>query len=419
MDLATQCLDHHHPMKLLLIHQPFATPKDGGGTRHFEFSIRFVQDGNEFEVITSDRGYLTGQQRDREVFRKYSTDYPGLVIVPAFTYRSLHAGKLGRVISLLSFMISSFLKALFAKNVDVVMGTSPPIFQAASAWLVSVLKRKPFLLEIRDLWPEFLVDMGLLKNRLLISLFKWLELFLYRRSDHILVNSPAYRDYLIGQNVPETKISIIPNGVDPLMFKPDDSGIAFRNKHNLNGSFLAVYAGALGPSNDIENIIGAASLLQDHDDINIVLIGAGIGKDSLENLANQKKLTNVRFVGSLPKCEMPEALAAAEVCLATLRNIRMFKTTYPNKVFDYMAAGRPTILGIDGVIRQVIEDAGAGIFVTPGDSDQLSEAILAMYYNRQECVDMGARARDYVVRNFNRDDQAIAFNQLVQRLAKS
>ena len=405
-------------MKLLLIHQPFATPKDGGGTRHFEFGARFVQDGNEFEVITSDRSYLTGHKRDPEIFRKYSADHQGLCIVPAFTYRSLHWGKLGRVVSLLSFMISSFLKAIFAKNVDVVMGTSPPIFQAVSAWLVSVIRRRPFILEVRDLWPAFLVEMGVLKNRLLIKVFKWLELFLYNRACHIIVNSPAYEDYLIDQGMARQKITVVPNGVDPSMFNPDGDGAQFRDKHQLGDCFVLTYAGAIGKANDIDTLLEAARILiKDHEDIRILLIGSGMERNRLESVASQYNISNVQFLGSIPKPELAMALAASDACVATLKNIKMFSTTYPNKVFDYMAAGRPTILAIDGVIREVIERANGGIFVTPGTPGQLAAAILELYHDRDQCSAMGRNAREYVVKRFNRDDQAQSFKELVFRLA--
>ncbi len=404
-------------MKVLLIHQAFATPKDGGGTRHYEFATRFVANGNSLVVVTSDRSYLTGDKIDPSLGSSSGHKNGGLSIIHAYTHHALHQGRLGRVISLLSFMVSSFFEALRCKDIDVVMGTSPPIFQAVSAWMVAALKRKPFLLEIRDLWPEFLVDMGLLKNRALIKIFKWLELFLYKRAKHIMVNSPAYKKYLIGQGVPEIKITLVSNGVDPEMFDSKVDGRHFREKHGLNDSFLVTYAGALGKANDIDTIFRASQRLINHRDIRFLLIGNGIEKKRLETLISKDGIQNVLFLGVLSKSEVAEALAASNVCVATLKNIPMFTTTYPNKVFDYMAARKPTVLAIDGVIREVIQKAGGGITVTPGNDEELAAAIMKLHEHPALSHRMGKAAREYVVKNFNRNDQARLFQATLKRVA--
>ncbi|MGO8821666.1 MAG: glycosyltransferase family 4 protein [Desulfomonilaceae bacterium] len=404
-------------MKVLLIHQAFATPKDGGGTRHYEFATRFVANGNSFVVVTSDRSYLTGDKLEPSIQSADGYNNGGLTIIHAYTHHALHQGRVGRVISLRSFMVSSFFEALRRQDIDMVMGTSPPIFQAVSAWLVAALKRKPFLLEIRDLWPEFLVDMGLLKNRALIKIFKRLELFLYKRADHIMVNSPAYKNYLIGQGVPETKITLVSNGVDPDMFDPNVDGRHFRENHGLNDSFLVTYAGALGKANDIDTIFRASQRLINHRDIRFLLIGNGIEKKRLETLISKDGIQNVLFLGVLSKSEVASALAASDVCVATLKNIPMFTTTYPNKVFDYMAARKPTVLAIDGVIREVIQNAGGGISVTPGNDEELAAAIMKLHDDPALGYRMGKAAREYVVKNFNRNDQSRLFEATLKRVA--
>lgn len=297
------------------------------------------------------------------------------------------------------------------------MGTSPPIFQAVSAWLVAALRRRPFLLEIRDLWPEFAIDMGVLKNPALIWLSRWLERFLYGRATHLLVNSPAYRDYLVERGVPAVKISLIANGVDPDMFDPAATGEALRQELGLNGQFVVTYAGALGLANDIPTLLRAAGRLRDYPGIHFLLVGDGKERPDLETLARQLRLPNVTFAGSRPKSDMPAILAASDACTAILQNIPMFRTTYPNKVFDYMAAGRPTILAIDGVIRQVVDNARGGVFVPPGDDAALAEAILRLSRQPAKARQMGQAARAYVATHFNRHDQAQAFADLVGRMA--
>lgn len=407
-------------MHLLLIHQAFVSPSEAGGTRHFELGQHLLKTGDEFTIVASDVSYLTGKSLFDKPSLMTAQEFEGIRILRAYTYPAVHQGFVWRVFSFLSFMVSSVYAGLKAGPVDLVMGTSPPIFQAVSAWLVATLRRRPFLLEIRDLWPVFAIDMGVLKNPVLISLSSWLENFLYARAHHILVNSPAYRDYIHGKGIPMEKISLIANGVEPDLFNPQYAeAIEFRQELGIEDDcFLVTYAGALGMANDIPTVLRAAARLHDNKKIRFLFVGDGKERPHLEKLAQEMKLSNVIFIGSRPKTDMPKILAASNACLAILMDIPMFRTTYPNKVFDYMAAEKPTILAIDGVIRQVIEAAGGGLFVQPGDEKALSAAVMKMSSNTDQSKKMGSAARDYVVKHFNRNDQAKEFVILVNRLAK-
>lgn len=403
-------------MKLLLIHQAFVSPQEAGGTRHYEFARRCQEADIDFTIVASNLSYLTGKSsvEGKRLVTEQHVD--GVRVLRAYTYPSLHRSFFWRIVTFLSFMVTSVWAGLRAGPVDVVMGTSPPIFQAVSAWVVALIKRRPFLLEIRDLWPEFGIDMGVLTNPLLIKLARWLEHFLYKRASHFIVNSPAYRDYLIAKGIPEQKISFISNGVDPAMFDPQDTGEAIRQELGLEGRFVAIYAGALGLANDIPTILKAAAQLQEPDRVRILLVGDGKERLNLEKQAAELQLTNVIFTGSQPKTEMKAFLAASDVGIATLLDIPMFRTTYPNKVFDYMAAGRPTILGIDGVIREVIEAADGGVFVPPGNADALAGALRQLSEEPEWVKQMGDSARRYVETYFNRADHARQFVSLVQQL---
>lgn len=405
-------------MHILLIHQTFVSPNEPGGTRHYELARHCLDQGNQFTIVASNLDYLTGQKTvaDGRLVTKQNLD--GVRVLRAYTYSALHRSFIWRVVSFLSFMVTSVVAGLRAGPIDLVMGTSPPIFQGLSAWMVAVLRRRPFLLEIRDLWPDFAIEIGVLKHPVLIRLSRWLERFLYWRATHILVNSPAYREYLLKKGISPNKVSLIPNGVDPDMFDPAADGMHIRDEFGLDGKFVVSYAGALGMANDIPTILRAAARLRDQADITFLIVGDGKERKNLEALAHELKLSNVIFAGSRPKSQMGDVLAASDACIATLKNIPMFRTTYPNKVFDYMAAGRPTIMGIDGVIRDVIEAGNGGVFVTPGDEVALAEAVHRLSCDRVETQKMGASARAYVVENFNRHDQARKFVELVQRLSK-
>ena len=404
-------------MHLLLIHQVFVSPGEAGGTRHFELARHWVKSGHQFTIVASDLNYLTGKPVAKGQIKEQL--FEGIRVLRAKTYPALHRSFTWRVISFVSFMFSSFWAALRAGPVDVVMATSPPIFQAVSAWLVSAIRRRPLLLEIRDLWPEFAIDMGVLTNLTLIRLSQSLEKFFYNRATHILVNSPAYRVYLLNKGILDCKISVIPNGVDPAMFNPLNRGEMVRTQFKLDGNYVVTYAGALGIANDIPTILRAANLLRHSKEIHFLLVGDGKERLNLEQMGRDLQLPNVTFAGALPKGEIPDVLAASDVCLATLQNIPMFKTVFPNKVFDYMAAGRPTILGIDGVIREVIENAKGGIFIEPGNEKALADAVMKLKNDPELSRQMGKAARDHVVKHYNRHLQAEDFRILVQTFRRS
>jgi glycosyltransferase involved in cell wall biosynthesis len=400
-------------MHILLIHQAFAALDEPGGTRHHELARHLVRRGHTVTVIASALTYLTGASTGGRIpWVQQQDGGEGITILRAYTYNALHRSFFHRLLSFFSFMISSFLIGLRISNVDVVWGTSPPIFQGISAWLLARFKRARFLFEIRDLWPAFAVAVGVLTNPVLIRFSEWLERFLYRRADQLIVNSPGFFDHLKARGGREPVL--IPNGAEASMFDPDADGSDLRKAHGLEGKFLVLYAGAHGMSNDLGVVLGAAALLTDLPDVAIALLGDGKDKTNLVLYAQQMGLKNIYFLPPLPKTEMRAALAAADACLAILKPIEMYKTVYPNKVFDYMAAGRATILAIDGVIREVIEEADAGVFVLPGDPVALASAIRQLAANPERVHQMGINGRQHLEAHFDRPKVAKQLDKLLR-----
>lgn len=401
-------------MNVLLIHQAFASAAEPGGTRHYELGQKLVERGHRFTVIASTLSYLTGQAEHAKTQAQTS---PNFIILRAYALPSLHRSFAWRFVSFVSFMLSSLWTAWRQPQVDLVMGTSPPLTQALAAWLVAFTRRRPLLLELRDLWPDFAIALGVLKNPVFIRLARWAEMFLYHRAAHILVNSPAYRDYLLGKGIPDAKISVVANGSDPDMFDPAVNGAQLRGELKLDGKCVVTYTGALGLANDIDALLKAADRLRDLPDVHFLIVGDGKERARLEADARRQNLANVTFAGTRPKSAMPEVLSASNMCVATLRNIEAFTTTYPNKVFDYMAAGRPTVLAIGGVIQQVIAQSRGGVCVQPGDDRAIAEAIRYLHDHGDEARQMGLQARDYLVAHFNRHKQAELFVDVVERTA--
>ncbi len=401
-------------MHILLIHQIFVALDQPGGTRHHEIARYLKQQGHEVTVIGSSVSYLTGVKEDFQ--SRKQTDDLGVTIIRSYTLPTMNRSFIWRVFSFISFMISSFFNGLFVRDVDLVWGTTPPIFQAPTAWLLARLKGVPFLLEVRDLWPAFAVAVGVLKNKTLIRMSEWLERFLYCHADQVMVNSPGFIDHVKARGA--EKVALIPNGTDPEMFHPEAKGTSFREKNNLKEKFLVLYAGAHGLSNDLDVILEAAVQLQCEKEIQFVLLGSGKEKTRLEKEAEERGLDNVLFLPPVPKVEMSKALAAADACLAILKPIEMYKTTYPNKVFDYMAAGRPIILAIDGVIREVVEEAQAGIFVNPGDPQSLAKAIQDLALNPTKRRKMGINGRKMIELQFSRNKLAGELTILLENMRR-
>ena len=392
-------------MHILLIHQAFAALDEPGGTRHHELARYLAGRGHKVTIIASPVSYLTGSPS----FSPSPTgggvrgEGGGIRVIRAYTYQALHKSFVHRIFSFFSFMVSSFFAGLGVQNVDLVWGTSPPIFQGVTAWLLARLKRVPFLFEVRDLWPSFAIAVGVLKNPTLIKMSLWLERFLYRHADQVLVNSPGYVAHVSGRGA--KRVELIPNGADPHMFDPADPGDSFRSANRLGDKFVVLYAGAHGMSNDLGVALAAAKILQDtstSSEVTVTFLGDGKDKTALQKQAAEMGLTNVLFLPPVPKTEMAAALAGADACLAILKPIDEYKTTYPNKVFDYMAAGRPVVLAIDGVIRQVVESAQCGLFAQPGEPAALAQAIQQLAADRAASRRMGLAGRLYLEQHFSR-----------------
>jgi glycosyltransferase involved in cell wall biosynthesis len=398
-------------MHILLIHQAFASIKEPGGTRHYEIARDLVANGHKVTVITGQVSYLTGEATGKEGLVNHEVDEHGVKILRAYAYQEWHRSFLHRILSFVSFMFSSFAFGLRTKQVDVVWGTTPPLFQGLTAWILARLKRVPFLFEVRDLWPKFAVAVGVLQNSLLIKLSEGLERFLYRKADRVVINSPGFRDHVIDRGA--RFVELIPNGVDISMFP---KGAGSESSTRWEKGFVVLYAGAHGVSNDLGVLLEAASILSDNKEIRLVLIGDGKEKNTLVEMSKEMALENVEFLPPVPKEDIPGVLASADACVAILKPIEAFKSTYPNKVFDYMAAGKPVVLAIDGVIRNVVEEAGAGVFVRPGNAGELADAVTELWGNPTDVKRMGRAGRKYVEEHFDRSKQVECLVTVLEEL---
>ncbi|MFN2147006.1 MAG: glycosyltransferase family 4 protein [Anaerolineales bacterium] len=404
-------------MHILLIHQAFAALDEAGGTRHYEFARSFVQQGHRVTVITGQSSYMTGERVNASGWIERRVDEQGVEILRCRSIAGWHASFLERLVNFITFMLLAFFTGLRVGEVDLVWGTTPPIFQAVSAAVLSKFRRVPFLLEVRDLWPYFAVEVGVLRNPLLIKASEWLERWLYRQADEVVVNSPGFIEYVRVRGA--RIVEVVPNGADAAMFRDIPTRHPLRQALGLADEFVVLYAGAHGMSNDLGTVLAAADSLRGRSDIRFVLLGDGKEKCALQERAISMGLNNLHFATPVPKNQIPLWISDADAGLAILQAVEAYKTTYPNKVFDYMAAGKPVLLAIDGVIRAVVEAAGAGVFVPPGDPEALARAVANLAQQRDRARSMGQAGRVYVEKHFNRGELAARMLTIMEKLIQS
>lgn len=383
----------------VLVFNHFAAPQgEAGGTRHVELFSRLGEPW-EYLIIASDLNPQTGSRIDSS---------PGFLVVPVPEYASNGPR---RVLNWLAYALRAFSLGCRQRDVSVVYGSSPHLFAAFAAWCISVLKRCPFVLEVRDMWPEILAEMGTLgrKSPIFVGLSA-LERFLYERASRIVVLAQGTEDQLVQRGIPKEKIAYVPNGPDPEDFTPSLSRSELRERFGFN-RFTAVYAGAHGPANGLDFALDAAGELAGSE-IDIVLVGGGIEKGRLMERAESEALDHVRFLEPVPKSSVPDLLAAADIGLHVLADVPLFHTSVsPNKVFDYMAAGLPVITNVPGVVSTLVETTGAGIAVPPhGIARGLRQAFSQ---TQAELLSQGERGRTYIVSNQSRSKMAARLADLL------
>jgi glycosyltransferase involved in cell wall biosynthesis len=288
-----------------------------------------------------------------------------------------------------------------------------------TAYVLSLLKRTPFVFEIRDLWPESAIDTGVLTNKLLIKFAFWFERFVYHKAQLINVLTPAFREKLIAdKGVPAQKIIFIPNAADfslseELLHTFDRE--EFRKAHNLEGKFVVTYVGAHGVANHLVQVLDTAQLLEDTN-VLFLLIGDGMLKKELMADAQQRGLANVRFIDSVPKREVFKYILASEMGASVLKKVDTFKTVYSNKTFDYMSCQKPILMAIDGVSRELVEAANAGVYVEPENAADFAAKIRHYLANPAQLAEQGQNGYRYAQAHFDRTALAQKYLEYLKKV---
>ncbi|EIW00670.1 LOW QUALITY PROTEIN: glycosyltransferase [Thermoanaerobacter siderophilus SR4] len=383
------------------------SPDMAGGTRHYDFGKKLVKKGFNVTIFASGFDHVTKKHLKvsaKESVREEVFDGVRFVWLNTFPYTK---NDWRRVVNMISYAFRVIKVAKKFEKPDIIIGSSMHFFAPLAGWWLSRKYKARFIFEVRDLWPQTAIDMGVIKeNSILAKLLYIWEKFMYERAEKIIVLLPDAKSYIAKRGVPEQKIVWIPNGVNMERFETDisiDENLeVFEAFKKYKDKFKVVYAGAHGPANGLEVVIETAELLKDYKDIQFILIGDGVEKESLIEMANKKKLTNIVFLSPVPKKFIPTVLRKADLLLHSLKHMDVFKYGIsPNKIFDYLASGRPILSNVSAS-KGIIEEANVGIIVPPENPKLLAEGILKIKnLSEKERNQMGLNGRKYVEQHYD------------------
>ena len=391
-------------MKVAVVYQYYHGHGAPGHSLIYELTQFLAERGHDVTVVSGETGYMQRNMPTLPWYRRIiRRERDGKVnVVRTYTYSELHRSYLGRLLSFISFSLSCPLGLLTVDKPDVVLASSPPIFPMFPAWLICKLRRIPFVMEVRDLWPASAVQMGILKNRQLIGIMAWIERVLYNRSVKIVALTEGIRDDICARGWPKSKVELVTCGVDFDKLYPDSPGAAFiRDQYGWQDKKVVLYFGALGEANNLPVTLRAAQRLQSRQDIVFVLIGDGMKRIETEKQVAALGLENVLVLPPVPKDDARLFINAADLCLVTLRDIPLFDGAIPTKLIDYMACGKAVLCGIRGEAARIVDAAGAGVMFEPENDEQLSRLVADLLNDGALAVKMGAGGLAYVQDRFS------------------
>lgn len=390
-------------MHILFLTHYFPPEVNAPASRTYEHCKRWVSEGHKVTVVTCVPNHPGGRiypgYRNR-IFQKEEKDQ--IEVLRLWTYLTPNKGFLKRSINYFVFMLMAILSIPLTSKANVVISTSPQFFCGLAGFFVSRLKRIPWILEIRDLWPDSILAVGAIKSKSIIKMLEYLELFVYRKAERIVVLTTAFKAHIVAKDIAEDKIEIITNGVDLSLFRALPRNNYLSEKLKLNGKFVVSYFGTHGMAHGLETVFKAAKELEQHGAILFLLAGDGSERDKLLVLRDKMMLKNVMMLSQFPKEKMPYLLASSDVCMVLLIKNDLFKTVIPSKIFEAMAMNRPIILGVDGESNKIIQEAECGLCIEPENSQHLAQAVLKLYNNSELSKTLGNNGRKLLEERYNR-----------------
>lgn len=390
-------------MHVLYFHQHFSTPKGAAGTRSYEMAQSLLRSGHNVTIVCG--SYAQGMSGLTMSFErgKRRGVVDGIDVIEFDLSYSNDLGFFARFVVFVKFALNSIGIAL-REPCDVVFATSTPLTAGIPGIVAKWLRRKTFVFEVRDLWPELPKAMGVISNPLVLLMMSWLEWLSYRSADRLIGLSPGIVEGIESRGVAKSRIVMVPNGCDLDLFGEVDR--SWRPEGVHEDQLLALFAGTHGIANDLDAILDAASVLKlrGRDDIRFVLVGQGREKSRLKERADIDKIHNVLFLDPVPKTTLVRLMAGADIGLQVLRNVPEFYFgTSPNKFFDYISAGLPVLINYPGWLEGLISENDCGYFVDPGDSQAFAEALIDATENRERLLLMSQNSRKLAEISFSRE----------------
>lgn len=410
-------------LKILFFTHYYPPEGNAPASRVHEMCKRWAREGCRVTVITG-----VPNAPDGVIYPGYR-NYPkqrewidGVRVLRVWTYIAANRGYSRRSLNFVSYMLSAAFVGMFCDRPDVVIATSPQFFCGWAGVLVRRFRRIPFILEIRDIWPESITTVGAMKHRNpLMRLLESMEQQMYRAAGHIVTVGDGYKRRLVERGVYENEISVITNGVDRELFIPRDPCAEFRARYGLTGKFVCAYVGTIGMASGLEVVLRAARILKDRgrDDVRMLLVGDGAIRCDLQARAAQQQLDNIVFTGKLDKSMMPDVLASSDVCLVHLKKQDLFTTVLPSKIFEAAGMRKPILLGVRGSAEEVVRAANAGICIEPENECELVDSLLKLADDPDLTRRLGESGHDYVLRHFDRDRLSGDYLRLLKQTVKS
>lgn len=406
-----------HEMRLLFVSNYFPPEVNAPATRLVEHARVWVKEGMQVEVLTSNPHFPEGRVYDgyRNAFCQEIVD--GIAVTRVPMYVTANEGTVKRTLSYISYMLSTngYLRRLSNRTPDVVIATSPQFFCALGGFLIARRLNAPFLLEVRDLWPESIVAVGAAKDSLIIRCLERLADFLYKKADHIVVVTNAFKNRIRERGISPDKISVITNGADLSGWEqPLDQDLLAqrRSEYGLDGKFVAAYVGTIGMAHRADIMLEAAQRCDDPD-IAFVVAGTGAARAELEAKSRSLQVSQLRVLGKLSKDEVRYLMEIADASVIHLKASPLFETVIPSKIFEAMATATPILLGVRGEAARIVEQANAGIVFEPENADALVRAVKRLKQDAHLANRLGCSGRAYVQNHFDRNVLARRYASII------
>lgn len=402
-------------MNILYIHQYFTTPEEGGGTRSYEFARYLVKQGHKLTILTGTElnTPLAGVNQKKDEYIE------GIHVIYLKTPYSNYMSSKKRFYSFVDFSFRATLFGIRIKKYDLIFATSTPLTVAIPGIILSFLRRVPMIFEVRDLWPEVPIQMGVITNPIIVKFLRFFENFTYRRAKHIIALSPGMVEGILTAGISKDKVTMIPNYSNLDFFKPGKPNVNNLEKLVYNNHIIA-YSGAISDANNLELIINAAEKLQKvGSPVIFVIAGDGREKPKLEKLKEVKKLQNVIFLGKISKHEVVNLYRRAIACIVLFKNLPVLSTNSPNKFFDAISTGKPIITNMGGWIGEMVESNKIGFSVENDNPQVIVNAVNKLInMDKKQIEEMGQNARKLAVEKFDSNVMANKLEMIFKKVIK-